>query len=116
MNSINILCCGLSKVLYDIVEDSFRRRESLRILGNYPSLNMFQFADKEQPDVIIMESRRSDRCPDVLYEYPRAKVVSIEQHGKCITVWQLLPGQQNLGELSSDELANVILSFTTETH
>ncbi len=112
MESINILCLGLSKVLLGILEASFSGQRRLRLMGNVESLTEPLLSGYEQPGVIIMESPDCRICPDILYRFPRAKVVNIGRHGKSIAVWTLRPEKQDLGEISSDELAAAIVSLS----
>lgn len=116
MKSLNVLCCGLPGVLYGIVEASLRERNSIGLLGNYESLDVFIESGGLRPDVIIMETDQSRNYRCALYRYPLAKVVGIEDHGKSFTLWRLVPDKQDLGELSPEELSRLVSSFSGEVH
>lgn len=111
MEPVNIVCVGLSQALYGILEASFSKQNSFWVMGNFESLNEPSLLWDEQPQIIIVEATHTNICSDALYRFPRAKVISIEQQGKRIAVWRLVMDGQDLGEISSDELAAVIASM-----
>lgn len=116
MKSLNVLCCGLPGVLFGIVEASLSEQNGLGRLWNYESLDQFEGSGNQRPDVIIMEALPFENYYRVLCQYPCARVVGIERHGKNFSVWRLVPDREELGELSSDELARLVCSFTAEIH
>lgn len=113
---IKILTFGLPKILRGIVTESFSNQGVLNVLGHYDSVTEYKYQqdNHEQPSVIIVNSKQTDQCPEVLYQYPRARVVSIETQGKYLSVWRMVPEKKDLGEISSDELAEVVCSFESE--
>lgn len=115
---IKILTFGLPKILRGIVTESFSKQGVLDVLGHYDSVTEYRHKknNNEQPSVIIVDSKQTDQCPDVLYQYPRARVVSIETQGKYLSVWRMVPEKKDLGEISSDDLAEMVCSFESEHH
>ncbi len=117
MEPIKILTFGLPKILQGIVAESFRKYGTLDVLGHYETVNeYFTGCHKDDlPNVIIVDSNQSDQCPDVLYQHPKARVVSIETQGQFFSVWRMVPEKTDLGEISSDELAEVLCAFESES-
>lgn len=118
MEPIKILTFGLPKILQGIVTESFSKQSSLNILGHFDSVNEYfhQHISDHEPSIIIVEAKQTEKCPEVLYQYPRARVVSIETQGKYLSVWRMIPEKKDLGEISSDQLAAVLCSFESEHH
>lgn len=118
MEPIKILTFGLPKILQGIVAESFRKYGTLDVLGHYGTIEEY-FTDSGKdyfPNIIIVDSKQSDQCPDVLYQYPKARVVSIETQGKYFSVWRMVPDKTDLGEITSDELAEVLCVFDGESY
>jgi len=106
-----LVTIGLPNLLKELVFDAFEKRCSLKVIGDYQHLSQYlSRADDEEPSVIIIESAGSKDCIDVLYSYPRAQLVSIENSGRKFHFWGLTPQMQTLGEVSPDELISEILS------
>jgi hypothetical protein len=67
-----------------------------------------------EPQVILLQTEAANRCPLLLYKFPSARVVSLEDYGKYIVVWKLTPERKILGQVSSDELADYIFSAVND--
>lgn len=111
MEPIKLVTIGLPKLLEGLIVDAFQKRGSLERIGNYDNVSEY-LANRngQEPSIVIIELAASEECERVLYYYPRARLVSIENSGRAIHLWTLVPHMQILGELSPEELVVEIIS------
>lgn len=114
MAPIKLVTIGLPNLLEGLMSNAFQKRGSMKLIGKYENVSQyFARIDNEEPDVIIVESAKSNDCRQVLYTHPRVQLVSIENSGRKLHLWKLVPQMLTLGEASPDELVNQILSGDT---
>jgi hypothetical protein len=106
---IKLVTIGLPNLLEGLVSSAFDKRGNLEIIGHYRSLSQYLARDDEKPTVIVIESAGANECNEVMYSHPRAQLVSIENSGRKLYLWKMVPHMQNLGEVSLDELVDKIL-------
>ena len=110
MEPVSLLTIGLPKMLQKIVSDSFIKIRSVNLISHFASIGDFlRQSEQVEPSVILVESNHTSVCLELLYLYPRARVVMIKRSGKSFVIWKMIPIKKILDDVSSDELVNAII-------
>lgn len=106
---VTVVTFGLPELLRLIVVESLRKQMDIDFLGHFASLKAFASGQHvRDPHVVVVEAHRDRECKDILYRYPKARVISLLQTDTTCAIWQLIACKRDLGNISPDQLAGVI--------
>lgn len=109
VKSINLVTVGIPKILQGIIVDRLDKHIGIELVDHFVSIKDFDDeCDDREPHVVIVDSLEEFDCKNILYKYPRARVVSLRHMGKSCALWKLRPYAEELGEISPEQLIEII--------
>ena len=118
-NRFKIVTIGLPVLLQEIIVNALEKHITVTPPESYESLSDFQTSYKSSdkyldvsitPDLVVIESESEKDCKEMLSTFPLSKILLVEKTGASMAVWTMIPRKTELGKVSSDALAEIILS------
>ena len=110
MEPIRLLTIGLPNLLDEMLFDAFSKEGALKSFESCENVPEYLTdSTRDEPILIIVESMSTADCMKILQRYQKIRLVSVEDSGKRLNVFELVPQKQVLGEVSIDELVDRVL-------
>jgi DNA-binding NarL/FixJ family response regulator len=109
---IRILLLGMPQILRDLIRSIVDRQPDMRVIDEIDDdpqdLRRLGRSRAEFVIVGLRDSTFPDVCDQLLLDRPRTKIVGVSQEGRRAFLYELRPHTQQLGEMSSQVLLDVI--------
>jgi DNA-binding NarL/FixJ family response regulator len=113
MLNIRVLLRDTPKMLRDILEQAISNQPDMELMPEPDALRSSAAAEPS-PDIVIVDVGDGDpfeRARPLLLRWPDSQVLTIAVRGHRVLKYELLTRAVDLGELSPEQLAAVILSI-----
>lgn len=108
---IRVLVAEVSGVLRDIIDATLSAQPDIEVLTSGANASAVRVMNVEHPDVVVIGLGESD-VPEAIEElfgrHPHARVLGIASDGRHAYMHELRPHRVSLGELSPEQLVQVI--------
>jgi DNA-binding NarL/FixJ family response regulator len=115
---IRVLNWGMPELLHEIIVQGFSHEPDLEIMAPRGSpMTLLEAIAKHRPDVVIMDigqNRFETACNQLLWGYPRLKVVVLRNDGQEAVLCRFKLEQTPLEDVSLTSLASVIRQATSD--
>ncbi len=112
MADIRVIVGKAPRLLGEIVTAVLAKEPNINVIGEAESVGeLVELCVRAQPDLVVFGSVNADVEEigrRVLQQSPRAKVVALAENGRNTFVFELRPHKVEIGELSAEELAQVV--------
>lgn len=108
---IRVLVAEISGVLRDIIDTTLSAQPDIEVVTGGATRPAVRVMSVEHPDVVVIglgDSERSEAIEDLFGRYPHARVLGIASDGRHAFMHELRPHRVSLGELSPEQLVQVI--------
>lgn len=109
---LRVALAGLPPLLHGIVVRLVADQNDMQIVGEFADHGeMLAFQGESAPDVLVLGTGNGEIngvCEQLLTQYPRAKIVAVGGDGRRVLLYDLRPHKTTVGEVSSEELLEVI--------
>jgi DNA-binding NarL/FixJ family response regulator len=114
VDEIRLLLIDMSPMLREIMRGIVAGRSGITVAAEYPKVgSLLDVVDEHQADVVLFGDDSpglSSECRELLETRPRVKLMLVSAEGRRTTLHELRPYREPLGEVSPDELVDVIRS------
>ena len=111
MTRIRVLVAELSGVLRDIIDTTLAAQPDMEVVVGALRTSTSRGTPGANPDVVVIGLSDSDvsQAVETLFaEYPQARILGIASDGRRAYMHELRPHRVSLGELSPEQLVEVI--------
>jgi hypothetical protein len=104
----HVLLNAFSPMLESIIVDTLSSRQDVTLVSSDP---LEASRSGRDVDVVLMSAADPDRLDgvtDLLWRWPRSRVVVVASHGRDAVLWELAPRRVPLGELCPATLVDAV--------